>query len=273
MDRVHEVDADDVRRALRGTRNSFIWNPFIPVIEERRDEEFERLLLIKTSEEIQNYIQDNPSENVINNLHFLWIGSALNAKNTKAFTLWAQIMQNCAFNIYMWYDGRIITPREEKESLAFVKKVIEETSNQRVYFCDFFAYDFTSVPQYREAIRIYNYEVGKEIRPGLDDFSLKLKNWGMASDILRMMILYIYGGFYMDIDMKAVNLCQYRHNRKTKTCPRRFCHNQSLSYDLYYGYEVYDGGRINSRDIDESFYNNNALYLDPKYDFGFVDSV
>lgn len=237
-----------------------------------------------------SYLDD---EILINRLHFIWLGSALTPTNSKNIPKWIVINKDCQMKIFIWYDTLLLDDQEMNQTRSYLEHLQQLTSNT-VYLCDVNHYNLFQDDQLFDA---YQYELGIRDRPGINPLAREIRNYGMASDVLRMCILKHYGGFYMDLDMTPTNLCIYHRSDRIKSCPLRFCiaisetpqyHSQYLrnmyeNYDNYYDYRSIYGNEV-FEDEDEDYTEyalengmeqgiiNNGLYYDPSTDNkGYID--
>jgi hypothetical protein len=195
-------------------------------------------------------------EHLINKLHFIWIGSPLLENNSKNVPKWVEKNQGCKYNIYIWYDSHFFDSVDPIESmLEYIVELNKLSSDKSVYLCDIRQYPIMTAnftKSFSDMMNVYEYEVGLQVRPGLSEYTREIRNWGIGSDILRLVILYLYGGFYVDIDMYPVRLCKLKNRTETitdesgilyyiKTCKNAIC-------------MAYSGKNI----------NNNALYYHPE---------
>lgn len=136
-------------------------------------------------------------------IHFIWVGgSKLPAKYIENICAWTE--RNPSFEVTVWVDHKTADPRyfEEyrKDFYEGVKKTISagggtdadisaraEDISKRIKFLDI------------ENIASFSGEVKEIVRYVIDRSE---PNYGMASDFLRYLILYNYGGAYFDTDVK-----------------------------------------------------------------------
>jgi hypothetical protein len=228
-------------------------------------------------------------EVLIRRLHFIWLGSPLNYINAKNIPKWVTINQGCQYQIYIWYDSNMLDNDGIKLNLEYIQ-YLNDLSSNHIYLCDVRSYRLF----YDDFIfNSYEYELGLQPRPGINPLASEIKNYGMATDVLRMCILKLYGGFYMDLDMTPNRLCDYMADKRIKSCPLRFCialaaipgevdvteedkeayDNIYNDYDNYYNYrEKYDVDELGEGeylyelgDFDNGMINN-GLYYDPSVD-------
>ena len=198
------------------------------------------------------------NEELIKRLHFIWIGSPLTLDNAKNIPGWIEINKGCGYDIFIWYDSKLSMTDVELFDGAYYCDI-----NQYSLFNDEFIYD------------AYAYETGLIPRPGINSLTREIKNYGMATDVLRMCILELYGGFYMDLDMTPTRLCEYRSNNRIKSCPLRFCISLSskptYNDEYFHIYDDYDNSyneHTDIYDIENGVDNgiiNNGLYYDPSF--------
>lgn len=193
------------------------------------------------------------TENIIKRLHFIWIGSPLNSSNSKHVENWVTENVECKdYDIYIWYDSKLLDSKQEEEMLNYIININDDQS--RVFMCDIRKYPIFS-DVFGPLNEIYEYEVGIQLRPGMNEYTREIRNWGMGTDILRLIILYLYGGFYFDVDIFSKKMCDESiFNKKMvtgsgkrfefMTCFGNFCIN---SFDEEEGRTV----------------SNNAIYYNP----------
>lgn len=162
--------------------------------------------------------------NIIRKIHFIWLGSPLSSSNSKNLSKWTSL--KCDYDIYVWYDSALLNGEQELIHLQYIDELGVTAMDIRD----------TDMLELSNLTEFYDYETGLVSRPGINPINQEIKNWGMASDIARILILYWYGGFYCDIDMSPVDMCEV-----INTCQNKFCINREPD------------GKI----------NNNALYFDP----------
>jgi hypothetical protein len=238
--------------------------------------EFDETLIYSPTIPVNREKNTDPEEyeKLIEHVHFIWLGSFLTKKGEENIRKWV-VDYYCGFKFYLWYDALLIEEDEISKFKSFAREC-NDTINIRyfenedkvmedpvIHVCDFRQYihpeDMVSgpVPIFR-LLEIYNGESGFITRAGLDDYTKDIKNWAMASDVLRYIILYMFEGFYMDVDILPVNLCEYFKDKKIKTCPVSFCINDrhpknEFDYDKGVPHHVREEGYF-------IFDNNNALY-------------
>lgn len=231
-------------------------------------------------------------EVLIKRLHFIWLGSPLTIENAKNLPKWVAINDGCDYQIYIWYDSMMLTEQGIETMLKFIEYLntaLAVTSDQLVFLCDVRHYPLFDDEFIYDA---YQYELGLVPRPGINPLASEIKNYGLSTDVLRMCILKLYGGFYMDLDMTPTRLCKYHHKDRIKSCPLRFCialsekpaeldvseeeaeayHNMYNDYDNYYDYRAqYDINELESEYPYEASLEsgmiNNGLYYDPSVDY------
>jgi len=134
-----------------------------------------------------------------NNLHFIWVGGAIPREHAATLLEWAT--GNPDYACHLWTENKNI---EE-----YVEIIIEEFKFQEQRIDKIFkAINLEGVEL---TLATYSDEVTIQISaisgiPALSDVTLLYeeiytwKNYGAASDILRLWILHQYGGIYMDLD-------------------------------------------------------------------------
>lgn len=235
------------------------------------------------------------NEVLIKRLHFIWLGSPLTLSNSKNVPDWVRINQGCFYNIYIWYDSIMLDDIESM--IKFIEYLNTLSSDKMVYLCDVNNYPLLTDEFIYDA---YQYELGLKPRPGINPLANEIKNYGMATDVLRMCILKLYGGFYMDLDMTPTKLCKYHKKDRIKSCPLRFCialsitpdynkeeHDAMVYRNIYEDYDEYHDYRAKYGDekFDREWYFeyiyedegivsgiiNNGLYYDPSIENSYID--
>lgn len=199
------------------------------------------------------------SEYLINKIHFIWLGSNLNEYRAKNIPMWIVANKNCNFDFIIWYDSALISKFEEKETINYVG-TLDHSSIQLRDIRNYGIMDIAINDNFIKVIEAYNYESGIWPRAKINPIAQKISNWGFASDVLRMLILHLYGGFYVDTDMEPIRLCDYFADKKIKSCPLRFCMAGELKSSEMMA--DYDNGEKMYIDA----VNNNALYYDNMFD-------
>lgn len=225
-------------------------------------------------------------ENLIPKLHFIWIGSELNNSNSKNVPKWVKENQGCNYNIYIWYDSHFFDSIDPIVSmLKYIKTLNKLSKDNSLYLCDIRNYPIMELKLAKNILKAYEYEVGLKVRPKMPKYTREIRNWGMGSDILRILILYLYGGFYMDVDMEPTKLCDLEpfinpyeidgNKYYIKTCKNSICmswtvDDEYINNGLYYHpdgrlkgwYKIDDNGEID--DMDYMDYLD--LYYKDSYD-------
>jgi hypothetical protein len=127
-------------------------------------------------------------------VHIIWLGSPLNKTREKYIPGWNKLDD---VNLTVWYDSRLLSKDGNVVHMAYLQG--NGLTWKDVSQCDVFKGT-------HDVEEIYLNEVGLSIRKGLPDSSRFLKNFGMASDILRMVVLRSYPGFYVDLDIIPYDL-------------------------------------------------------------------
>lgn len=249
--------------------------------------------MIKRNPKIESISTDDSldtdsDEELIPKLHFVWLGSALTSNNAKNLPGWIDANSDCSVNIFVWFDSKMLTHDQIQATRKYLDTIVQYEDN--VYLCDIRKYKLFHSEYLLNA---YEYELGLQPRPGVNDLVREIKNYGMTSDLLRMCILRLYGGFYMDLDMIPHNLCEYHDDDRIKSCPLRFCialssepdyseteepeiyYNIYNYYDDYYDYNRVYGEYKFTYHLDEYPFEsgdnlgiiNNGLYYDPRTDY------
>lgn len=205
---------------------------------------------------------DESSEILINKVHFIWLGSSLNQTRAKNIPKWIIANDGCNFDFFIWYDSALISKAEEQETVDYVNS----WAHPNIFLCDIRKYPIMDIAldnNFVRSIEAYNYESGLWSRAKINPVAHSIKNWGFASDVLRMLILYLCDGFYIDTDMEPIRLCEYFADKKIKSCPIRFCMTgiqkpptTVVDYD-------------NGEKIGVATTNNNALYYDAVFDLDY----
>lgn len=202
------------------------------------------------------------NEILINRIHFIWLGSSLNPRTAKNIPKWIDENKDCNFDIYIWYDSKLITIEEEEATYTYVKNL--KVSGENLLLCDVRKYDIMNIAlndDFVKVIEAYNYESGIWPRSQINILAREIVNWGFVSDVLRMLILYKYQGFYVDVDMEPIRLCEYFANKRIKSCPIRFCMTNAREINAF-DYDIDNTVTVRSL-------NNNALYYDSNFDSNF----
>jgi mannosyltransferase OCH1-like enzyme len=109
------------------------------------------------------------------NIHFIWIGSTIKDKYIHTIINCKKI--NSIYNVYLWIDNRSVNESIQnilENNNIIIKNVIDDLNSNEITF------------------NIKN----NEIINYLNTFP----NYGYKADILRLYIVYKYGGIYSDID-------------------------------------------------------------------------
>jgi hypothetical protein len=237
------------------------------------------------------------NEILINRVHFIWLGSEMIYQKSKNIPKFIEVNQNCEYDFYLWYDSILLNERQIEATYKFIDSLNKHEKELRIYLCDMRQYSLFDDDFILDS---YEYEIGVKPRPGINPLASEIKNYGMSSDVLRMCILKLYGGFYMDLDMTPINLCEYHKKDRIKSCPLRFCialsnkpnymledypevyHNIYENYDEYYNYrDIYGDEKFDDEWYMEYIYENegfvsglinNGLYYDPGSDYhGYIN--
>lgn len=119
-----------------------------------------------------------PNQSLVDQkIHFIWLGRIMPEKNKDVVKQWRNI--NPDYRITVWLDEKTVS---EEELRDFIKEMIT---------CDIKVKDITRENVIHDCIR---HELDKEV-----------PNYGMASDMLRLSILTMKGGIYLDSDVLPVD--------------------------------------------------------------------
>ena len=142
---------------------------------------------------------------VQNNIHYIWVGSPLpEAPQAQQAVKW--IMENPHYTFYMWGEGRFV-----EQNIITLKTLLEGEHNA-IFIEHIALMEPLEGPQLiitlRGGRRQIVYSRSITLLPSLGNTSLFMleeleewKNYGAASDILRIWALYEHGGIYMDFDI------------------------------------------------------------------------
>ena len=126
-------------------------------------------------------------------VHFIWLGSPIPQKYLDNIEKWSQLALGFE-KIYLWFDSRLVSSAKIAEQISGLKQGAAEIVQKDV------ASDLQAVPS------CYPKEVG--LVPRSEEAWYKklytdqpFPNWGAASDLLRVAILYQMGGLYCDTDV------------------------------------------------------------------------
>ncbi|KKK74778.1 hypothetical protein LCGC14_2880350, partial [marine sediment metagenome] len=143
-----------------------------------------------------------PANMKFQDIHVIWIGSAIPAKYLKNIKTWFEIFKPS--NIYLWYDSKnpLFKPGDplRKQSAGGIKL---RNINDYAFFNP--AHYELPLQIVQKLENIYNIESGKTDRVvGGVTFGKSTNemiiNFGLATDILRLLVLYTYPGLYLDTD-------------------------------------------------------------------------
>lgn len=179
--------------------------------------------LLEPSNSNHEFIDDDDQEILVKCLHMIWIGSELKESNSKNIRKWVSSNQGCHFDILIWYDSKLITQEEETRMIEYIVDLNRLSTDNSTYLCDIRNYPILELGSGMNVTQIYNCETGIWPRPFVNPIAIKIRNYGMASDVIRALILYWYSGFYVDIDMVPVRLCDYNKDKKVRSCPSTLC--------------------------------------------------
>jgi mannosyltransferase OCH1-like enzyme len=148
-------------------------------------------------------------------VHFIWVGNIIPEQYLRNIIDWRNLNPDIMF--FLWIDYRTI--RETKRNtINFYNKLIEHNI-KLLDVSDVFR-QITNDQMLQNTTLIYETEVGLRPRVLLGDENIILnnmntKNYGMASDILRILIVKYYGGFYLDTDLVPTIITQLIPKKKT----------------------------------------------------------
>jgi len=116
--------------------------------------------------------KDNYDNSIImeKNIHFIWIGSVINDKYMNTVINCKKI--NVNYSIYLWIDENTLTP-----------DILDIFENNNII-----------------TKNIYNELINDELELYVYNQIQKFNNYGYKADIIRLYIVYKYGGIYSDID-------------------------------------------------------------------------
>lgn len=142
-----------------------------------------------------------------NKLHFVWVGTALPDKYALNLLEWR--FCNPQYEVYLWTESKLFssnafailrTAREEGEAHQVVgTEIVDDKSGVKLVI----------TKEDKTTLVIFMYSIG--VIPPLSDVAIlqeeltAWKNYGAASDILRMAIVHAFGGIYMDFDTYIEN--------------------------------------------------------------------
>lgn len=190
----------------------------------------------------------NLSENIIKKVHFIWIGSPFNdSRIVKNLQKWV-LVQSEPIEMYLWYDSHFLTP-EEIEMMTKALEIINFGSKQKMTLLDIRETLFLRDKKRKRGFKMiykpskvlldeYEYESGLKGRPETGKLFSFIRNWGYATDIMRMIILLNNGGFYFDVDIEPCDISQYRKDFLIKTCPSGFGFGTNDERDIFLSYPL-----------------------------------
>jgi hypothetical protein len=204
-------------------------------------------------------------EVLIKNLHFIWIGGKLYPHYQQNIINWIRKI-DCQFNVFLWVD-RNNTPSID---IIEMKKVFMKYKKIRIYDVNDDLFTKSTIDLFRETekkidknyendtytylVQEYRYESGIDPRPQVGERFKNVKNFGYSTDILRLMILFVFGGFYCDTDIEPIDICQYHNDVDIKTCPLKLCFSTNIDEDAKRKHP----GDIEKSDI---ILNTNSIYM------------
>lgn len=205
----------------------------------------------------------------------IWIGSFIPAMELNNMYLWLTMNQSCDLDIYLWYDSEFDlkpdnTPHDRSSLntlLSYQLNTINGNFKNKFYLKDI-REDEALWLGYENLKDFYEMEVGLKYRPHYK--TQEISNWGLGTDILRLLILRKYGGFYCDVDINPVDLCS-----NIKLCIYRFCvgymDGSAINSVLYYDPKIRLANTLIEKylqtisDKYDSFYDTELLYLTSDY--------
>lgn len=107
------------------------------------------------------------------NIHFIWIGNLICDKYVSTITNCSKI--NPEYNVYLWVDNTSIN--EDIKQYLLLNNI-----NVKNIYCE-----------------IHN-NLNNEIKNKILKYLFINDNYGFKADIIRLYVVYIYGGIYSDID-------------------------------------------------------------------------
>lgn len=213
-------------------------------------------------------------EKFINKLHFVWLGAQMGSEYVKNIIKWSN-MFDCEFDIYMWVDRK----SSVHDSIQKLEEDLGVLHNLAIYDVNDYIFTETTKEIFLrrdesmgiqrntfEKLKLeYEYEIGITPRPQVGNLFNFIKNYGFSSDIIRLMILSVYGGFYCDVDMEPFNICEYQKDVDIKTCPIKLCFTTNTEDDVnkFHGKEKEKEekeGRV------EAILSTGAIYMDNQDD-------
>jgi len=139
------------------------------------------------------------SAHIPNNLHFIWVGGQAPPKQMDNFCRWVE--ENPAYEITFWTEAclaeesalTVYRTLQQSSSIPIIDiarsdasfKIESERNDGRHSLI--FISPITNLPHFCDMAQVY-----EEIHTW--------RNYGAASDILRIAVLHEYGGIYMDFD-------------------------------------------------------------------------
>ena len=149
---------------------------------------------------LKNYVTNflNGGSNLVNKInytvHGIWIGKLIDNSNLDNFIQWRKLNKN--FNFILWFDSLLLF--KYNVSKRKFNKIKEELEKHNIKFNDI---NTILEKESKKLIKIYKTEVGLLSRENVEDKYLNIRNYGMATDLLRLVILKNCKGIYIDVDL------------------------------------------------------------------------
>lgn len=172
-------------------------------------------------------------------IHFIWIGTIIPDEYLNNIIRWREL--NLNMTVCLWIDQRTIDDTREN-IMNFYRKVVQHN----IKLLDV-AEVFNKITDQRilqEVTQIYETEIGLIPRVLLGDENivledLHIKNYGMATDILRILIVKYFKGFYLDTDLIPTDLNPFVPRNKRSFLYAAFKDRYSNSF-LYFNSSNYE---------------------------------
>ena len=166
-------------------------------------------------------------------VHFIWIGGILPEEESENIRGWLELNSGYEFNL--WYDSRLTKISHD---------IYQQMIGSDIILRDITLYNFFRNRQLKFA---YETEIGL-VKRKIYNLNPPLVNYGFATDILRLLILKRYKGFYIDVDIMPVDLST------VKICGLRFCFGQ-IDNTLSNASIYYDGSKDSTKALNELLRN------------------
>ena len=197
-------------------------------------------------------------------VHFIWVGNIIPEQYLRNIIDWRNLNPDIMF--FLWIDYRTIR-ETKKNTIIFYNKLIEHNI-KLLDVSDVFR-QITNDQMLQNTTLIYETEMGLRPRVLLGDENIILnnmntKNYGMASDILRILIVKYYGGFYLDTDLVPTIITQLIPIKKTDFLYASF--NNMFSNQLIYfnssNYKIINNIlQFITNNVIQNLYNNTWNYI------------